>query len=187
MEKDGRTERSIVTSKDGIGCSKHYAQYGKQGYTGGLMAIWCTHSVCYGFHCIPKGEGRNDVFSALFTRWKEPPKYVIYDFACALAPYCWIREYEFFKNTIFLIDKFHAVGHTRCSRACFISNYEEWNAMLKEINSSAAECGNSALLRIRKTMRYLSQERSILYVWLFLAIWNRIQRQKLSGGKQTFA
>ena len=25
--------------------------------TGGIMCVWCTHSVCYGFHCIPLGEG----------------------------------------------------------------------------------------------------------------------------------
>ena len=43
------------------------------------MAAWCLHSVCIGFHCIPKGEGRNNVFSAIFTRWERAPKVVIYD------------------------------------------------------------------------------------------------------------
>ena len=80
----------------GIGCNKFYEAYGKKGLTGGLMAAWCPHLVCLGFHCIPKGEGRNDVFSALFTRWRSPPEIVIYDFACALGPYCMLREPAFF-------------------------------------------------------------------------------------------
>ncbi|KAJ7065152.1 hypothetical protein B0H15DRAFT_794587 [Mycena belliarum] len=60
--------------KRGAKCSKFYSQYGEKKLTGGIMCVWCTHSVCYGFHCIPRGEGRNDVFSALVTRWKKAPK-----------------------------------------------------------------------------------------------------------------
>lgn len=140
------------------------------------MAIWCPHAICLGFHIIPKGEGRNDVFSALLTRWKKAPQFVIYDFACALAPYCWAREYEFFKDTVFLIDKFHALGHTRCSSACFLSNYCQFNTTLNSVNSSAAECGNSSLHKIRKSVRYLGQRRSIIFIRQFLAIWNRMHR-----------
>jgi hypothetical protein len=187
MPHDSRVERSVVTTRDGIGCPKHFAVYGKKGYTGGLMAIWCTHSVCLGFHCIPKGEGHNDVFSALFTRWPKAPRYIIYDFACALAPYCWIRELQYFKDTIFLIDDFHSVGHVWCSKACFLSTYAKWNPVLRQINSSAAECGNSSLLRVRKSMRYMSQDRCILFVHRFLAVWNRMQRRKLEkikGGRR---
>ena len=76
------------------------------------MGAWCTHSICYGFHCIPKGEGQNDVFSAMITRWVKPPKRVIYDFACALRPYCMLREPDFFADTTFVIDSFHVKGHT---------------------------------------------------------------------------
>jgi hypothetical protein len=95
-----------------IGCEKFYEAYHTHGLTGGIMAAWCQHGVCLGFHCIPQGEGRNDVFSALYCYWETAPKYVIYDFACALAPYCMVREPTFFKDTIFLVDSFHAKGHT---------------------------------------------------------------------------
>lgn len=142
------------------------------------MGLWCKHSVCLGFHCIPKGEGRNDVFSALFTHWKTAPKIVIYDFSCALAPYCMLREAVFFRNTLFLIDWFHEEGHKRCSAACFLSTYAKHSSGLKDINTSAAECGNSGLLRIRKAMRYMSQRHSIVYIQRFLAIWNRIRRRE---------
>ena len=73
------------------GCQKYYSQYGENRLTGGIMAVWCTHSICYGFHCIPQAEGRNDVFSAIYTRWEKAPEVVVYDFACALQPYCMTR------------------------------------------------------------------------------------------------
>ncbi|KIK51512.1 hypothetical protein GYMLUDRAFT_181347, partial [Collybiopsis luxurians FD-317 M1] len=48
-------------------CRKYYKLYSQKCLTGGIMACWCSHSICYGFHCIPVGEGRNDVFSAIIT------------------------------------------------------------------------------------------------------------------------
>lgn len=165
---------------DGVGCPKHYQQYGVRGLTGGLMALWCTHSICYGFHCIPKGEGRNDVFSAIYTHWRTAPAYIVYDFACALAPYCMTREANFYADTQFLIDGFHGPGHIGCSAACFLSTYAATNEELKSINSSAAECGNGALTRIRTSLRYMSQRHAILYVKVFLAIWNRKKRLRMA-------
>ena len=143
------------------------------------MCVWCTHSVCYGFHCIPRGEGRNDVFSALITRWAKPPKRVVYDFACALGPYCMTREPDFFADTLFVIDRFHAKGHTKCSPAAFLSTYSDVDPRLDHINSSAAECGNSGLSRIRKSVSYMSQDHAITYTKCFLSIWNRLRVRSL--------
>jgi hypothetical protein len=179
LPHDNFVDRNIVSDLDGIGCPKHYQEYGTAGLTGGLMALWCTHSVCLGFHFIPKGEGRNDVFSALLCHWEVAPKVVVYDFACALAPYCMTREPGFFKDTLFVIDDFHASGHNKCSAACFLKNYTAHSPRYREINTSAAECGNSSILRIRKSLRYLSQTHSIVYVRTFLAVWNRIRRLKM--------
>ena len=145
------------------------------------MCVWCTHSVCYGFHCIPRGEGRNDVFSALVTRWAKAPKHVVYDFACALGPYCMTREPDFFADTLFLIDGFHAKGHTKCSPAAFLSTYSDINPRLDQINSSAGECGNGGLARIRKSVSYMSQDRAILFTKVFLSIWNRHRIRRLQG------
>ena len=141
------------------------------------MAAWCPHLVCLGFHCIPKGEGRNDVFSALFSHWERAPEIIVYDFACALAPYCMSREPEFFKNTRFLIDNFHAGGHTRCSEACFLKSYRRTDT-LAHINSSAAECGNSGLSKIRRSLHYMSQRHAVIYALVHLATWNRSRRLK---------
>jgi hypothetical protein len=163
----------------GAKCSKYYSQYGEQRLTGGIMCAWCTHSICYGFHCIPRGEGRNDVFSAMITRWPKAPKRVIYDFACALGPYCMTREADFFADTLFVIDAFHAKGHTKCAPAAFLSSYANIDPRLARINSSAAECGNGGISRIRKSVSYMSQERAILYRKVFLSIWNRLRIRKL--------
>ncbi|KZW01031.1 hypothetical protein EXIGLDRAFT_603345, partial [Exidia glandulosa HHB12029] len=180
LPSDCAVDRATVTDSGGtIGCNKFYQMYGKKGLTGGLMVAWCTHSVCIGFHCIPKGEGRNDVFSALFTHWRIAPRYVIYDFACALAPYCMLREPVFFDDTVFLIDCFHSEGHTRCSPACFIRAYKEWNAKLASINSSAGECGNAGVAKIRRPISYMSQRHAVIFSYVFLAIWNRLRRREM--------
>ncbi|KAF6758359.1 hypothetical protein DFP72DRAFT_807868 [Ephemerocybe angulata] len=160
-------------------CGKYYTQYGERRLTGGIMVCWCSHSICYGFHCIPQSEGRDDVFSAMVTRWKVAPKRVVYDFACALGPYCLLREPMFFANTFFAIDIFHASGHTKCSPAAFLSEYMNVDTRLEYINSSAAECGNGALRRIRKSVSYMGQERAIIYTKVFLSVWNRMKMLRL--------
>ncbi|KAE9386932.1 hypothetical protein BT96DRAFT_960490 [Gymnopus androsaceus JB14] len=170
LKFDGKAD----VNKEQVNCRKFYKTYSQKRQTGGIMACWCTHSICYGFHIIPVGEGRNDVFSALITRWPKAPDRVVYDFACALGPYCWAREPDFFANTQFVIDGFHAAGHTKCSKAAFLKTYSEIDSSLNSINTSAAECGNSSLTRIRKPVSYMTQEHAVLYSWVFISIWNHL-------------
>jgi hypothetical protein len=105
-------QRQDLGESQGAKCSKYYSQYDEQHQTGGIMCAWCMHNICYEFHCILKGEGQNDVFPVMLTRWQKPPKHVIYDFSCALGPYYMLYELDFFADTQFLIDVFHATGHT---------------------------------------------------------------------------
>lgn len=166
-------------------CNKYYSQYGDGNkLTGGIMAAWCRHSVCYGYHCIPTAEGRNDVFSAMYTRWETPPKVVIYDFACSLGPYCLSREADFFADTLFVIDAFHAADHKRCTRAAMLTSYSALDPDLAKVNSSAAECGNGGLDKLRKSIKYMGQRRAIIYTRTYLCIWNRMvmrRRDKSQG------
>ena len=178
LKHDAKHESTI---NRGDKCSKYYSTYGQQRLTGGIMCAWCTHSICYGFHCIPQGEGRNDVFSAMITRWIVPPKTVVYDFACALGPYCMTREPKFFADTLFVVDGFHAKDHTKCSPAAFLSTYSDANPRLARINSSAAECGNNGITRIRKSVSYMTQPRAISYTKVFLSVWNRIKIRRMLG------
>lgn len=174
-------QRGEVAGSRGAKCSKYYSQYGEKRLTGGILATWCTHSICLGFHSIPKGEGRNDVFSAIYTHWPTAPKRIVYDFACALGPYCLIREADFFADTQFLIDEFHAKGHTKCSEQAFLSTYKSADPNLRAVNSSAAECGNSAIKRIRKSVSYMGQRTAIMYMKVFICVWNRLKKRKMSG------
>ena len=175
---EGKDTEVTGNFKDEGSCRKLYTTYGKKALTGGLMALWCPHLVCLGFHKIPVAEGRNDVFSAIYKYWEVAPKTVIYDFACQLGPYCMTREPEFFKDTLFAIDEMHANGHTHCSQACFVSNYMQVRSHLMPINSSAAECSNSGLSRIRKSISYMDQTHAVLYTYVYLSVWNRKRQLK---------
>ncbi|KAG1877514.1 hypothetical protein F4604DRAFT_1880424 [Suillus subluteus] len=126
-------------------CNKFYKTYSKNNLTGGILVLWCTHSVCLGFHSIPVAEGRNDVFSAIYTMFPVAPKVIIYDFA--------------FFHMRFLIDEMHAHDHTRCGKACFASNAMQFDD---------PECENKGIKRIRK-----SYTKVFLDIWNRNAI-NRI-------------
>ncbi|KAJ7699690.1 hypothetical protein B0H16DRAFT_1668786 [Mycena metata] len=165
--------RPDPSGKCGAVCSKYYSQYGERHLTGGITCVWCTDNICYGFHCIPKGESRNDIFSTLITRWERAPKQVIYDFACALGPHCMTHGPEFFHGTQFLFDDFHAVGHSKGAPAAFLKTYCAIDPRLRHINSSAGECRNIGISRIRKSVSYMAQDRAIVYMKVFLSIWNR--------------
>ena len=154
-------------------CGKYYNTYKKPGLVGGLMVLWCRHSICVGFHIIPACEGWNDVFSALYTHWPTAPKVVIYDFACQLAPYSLLREPQFFRNTRFLVDQFHASGHTKCSKASSSTYAMQFDPALQVINTSAAEVGNSGAAKIRKSISYMTQRHAIQYTKVYMDVVNR--------------
>ncbi|KAL9931788.1 hypothetical protein V8E36_009338 [Tilletia maclaganii] len=160
-------------------CKKYFADYVSQRQTGGIMALWCRHLICVGFHIIPRCEGRNDVFSAIFTRWPTPPTTIIYDFACQLAPYCLAREPMFFKDVLFVVDQMHQHGHSTCTTSSFLSTYMPTNPELQHVNSSAAECGNAGFSRIRKSVSYCAQEHAVLLIKQFLSVWNRRRMLKM--------
>ncbi|KAH6873534.1 hypothetical protein BKA70DRAFT_1129979, partial [Coprinopsis sp. MPI-PUGE-AT-0042] len=172
------------SNKRGDRCGKYYALYGEQRLTGGIMVAWCTHSICYGFHCIAASEGRDDVFSAILTHWPEAPERIVYDFACALGPYSLLCEPEFFGKTFFAVDHFHSAGHTKCSHAAFLSEYANVDPRLVPINSSAAECGNGGLNRIRKSVSYMSQLRAIIYTKVFVAKYAALYQSDDGGHQQ---
>lgn len=60
---------------------------------------------------MPSSEGRNDPFSVLKTFLAEPPEVVMYDFCCSLEEYASNRDPWWFKDTLFVIDRFHWRNH----------------------------------------------------------------------------
>ncbi|KAK0542312.1 hypothetical protein OC845_006684, partial [Tilletia horrida] len=161
-------------------CNKFYSDYVKPRRTGGVMAIWCRHAIAMGFHCIPAAEGRDDVFSALFSYWPTPPRVVVYDFACQLASYCLAREPAFFADTLFVVDELHQHGHSQCTPSSWLSTYMANNPDLRHLNSSAAECGNAGLSRIKKSVAYATAPHAIAITRHFLSLWNRRKIVELS-------
>lgn len=180
---EGRDNDTEVDSAETGTCKKYYSTYKKQTLTGGLMAIWCKHNICLGFHKIPKAEGRNDVFSGLYVYFQKAPEVVIYDFACQLGAYSMSREPEFFKDTCFVIDEMHAKGHSSCSQASFSSNYMQCSPRLQGVNTSTAECSNSGLSRIRKSVHYMNQKHAILLTYVYICIWNRRRERDFQKSK----
>ena len=89
--------------------------------------------------CTPTYEGWNDVFSALYMHWPTAPKVVVYDFACQLAPYSLLWEPQFFCNTQFLVNQFHASGHTKCSKASSLTYAMQFDPNLQVINTWFSE------------------------------------------------
>ena len=165
--------QGLSECKTGDVCGKYYDTYKKQGLVGGLMILWCCHLICVRFHIIPICEGRDDVFSALYTQWPTAPKIVVYDFTCQLAPYCLLREPQFFRDTRFLVDQFHASGHTKCSRASSSTYVMQFDLNLQVINTSAVEVGNSGAAKIQKSVSYMTQWHAIQYTKVYMDITNR--------------
>ncbi|GAA94394.1 hypothetical protein E5Q_01045, partial [Mixia osmundae IAM 14324] len=167
-------------------CQKFYDEYRKAGLTGGMLLVWCNHLVCYGFHFIETSEGRNDIFTALYCFFRRAPRVVVYDFACALGPYCMQREPDYFKKTLFLIDELHAKSHTKCTSNAFVSKYMAHHKEVRHINTSAAEVANACLKRIRTSVSYSNERNAIALARIFVLTWN-CQRQRHNANNTTRA
>ena len=57
------------------------------------------------------------VFETLYTRFEEPPDYLVMDNGCNLHNYILSREPVHFKSMHMYIDRLHFKGHTGCCPA----------------------------------------------------------------------
>ena len=85
--KSGNTEPNIQ-------CVKHFKQQFDK--PGTMIFRCCLHGVCLGHSQFCKGEGLNDVFSAIFCFYpvEEWPDVGVYDFMCACLGYMMRRSYD---------------------------------------------------------------------------------------------
>ena len=135
---------------------------------GGIFTWFCKHMVCYAFFLIHGAEGRNQPFSFLTTHFQRAPRVVMYEFACALQEYCLNREPAFFRDTRFLVDKFHWYNHQACARSYNANLYDDASFL----NTQIAEQCNSALIKIRASIGQMTQAHFMFTVRLFLDVWN---------------
>jgi hypothetical protein len=183
VKETGQAAVPNARSADTTPCNKLFSTFRK--LTGGVMLGWCRHRICIGFHVIKDGEGRNDVFSAIYSRWTKAPRTVIYDFACQLHTYNVVREPTFFADTVHLIDQCHEANHTACSEAHMLSVYKKTgNRRFHLINDSAAEVGNQGVDKLKPSARYMTLGRFMDTTKVHLEIQNRIRIRKLARHEQ---
>ena len=97
-------------------CNKDYKEAGR--YGAGMALFWCgRHRECIGWILLQNGESLEIIYSALVTRFRRLPKFVIYDNGCNLYEYCANRAPHLFADTIILSDGFHWANHHNCSRS----------------------------------------------------------------------
>jgi len=139
------------------------------GRTGGVFSFFCLkHGFCYGFHVMPFSEGRNDPFSVLKTYLRKAPKIIVYDFACSLEEYCLNRDPDWFRDTLFVIDRFHWKNHYGCPKAFNMSNYTG----LYGKNSSICEQYHAYLSRFRAAASGMKLANFVRWLRLWVDLWN---------------
>ena len=67
-------------------CTKIYPKH--QLLSPGLLALVCIHRICYGFEILESKESTTNVLRLLLTRFKDPPRNIIYDNARNLHNTC---------------------------------------------------------------------------------------------------
>ena len=126
------------------------------------------------------------------------PKIVIYDNACNLQNYCLNRDPLFFKNTLFLVDRFHWKKLYRLVRivqhyyplqylmrssfliylACAATYNTRMYTHLKYLNTEINEQQNAAVKRLKNQVSYMTAEHFISHCDLFFFNQN-IKKKKL--------
>lgn len=164
-----KTIRSKGPDEINGSCRKNFKP--KKRLTAGIMAFWCPHGHCCGFHIIGRSEGLRDVYAAVRSHWHQAPEVIIYDLSCALEKYCLTRDPEWFSETLFIVDDFHWKGHV-CEEKYRLRAFTHSRPELATVRTTLAEVGNCTLDRIAKTVRYMSHERAFLLLRAFLGLRN---------------
>ena len=167
-------ERKIEEEQDGERCSKSFVEFSQ--YTGGVFLVRCLeHSIALGFHIIPKGEGRNDAFSAVYTHWTEAPTVMSGDWNCQFQPYAMKREPAFFERTLISVDATHCKTHTQCSDAfdgALIKQYGD-PSLTANWNDQGVEQRNRVLQAMKNVSKNMSLEQFMIEFRLKLEMDNR--------------
>lgn len=175
-----RASPAVAPPQQGSGAACTHAFHASGQRTGGVFTWFCEHGICYGFYIIRNAEGRNEAYSFLTCFFKQAPSVIIYDFACSLQEYCLNRAPTFFKNTLFLVDKFHWTNHKACSHGYCMELYDSWRA----INSQIAEQCNSALGKIKSALSMMRQNNYMTWLRMYLHAWNERKTKVVQANEQ---
>jgi len=134
----------------------------------GVFTLFCGHGICYGFQIMDHSESPNVPFTILRTKFESIPQLVVYDNACRLHTYALRRDPQLFRDTKFLIDRFHWPNHTNCPAVYCLNSYPD----LSSLNSQVTEQTNSSLSRIRTQLAYMTLDNFIIHARLYLFLRN---------------
>ena len=96
------------------------------------------------------------------------------------------RHVNFWKDTVFLIDRLHQQNHNTCSESFKLQNYlASGHKSFHFLNGSAAESGNAGLSKLKRSLRYMSKKLFMAICTVQLEVQNtlRIQKLKRDTGK----
>lgn len=99
----------------------------------------------------------------------------IYDFACNALEYCLNREPVMFRNTRFVVDRFHYKYNHKCSELFKMDRYQQ----LDGVNSSFMESVNSFIYAFRPQLSQMGQHSYMNYLRATLLIRNKSRNEKL--------
>ncbi|KAI6659973.1 hypothetical protein LOD99_14314 [Oopsacas minuta] len=103
------------------------------------------------------------------TIFREQPKVIIYDNACNLHKTCMKRDPKVFRNTTFLIDRFHSTNH-KCNPSYSLRSIQ--TDEMKKLNSQICEQLFSSLRRIATQIAYMRIDNVFFTTRYFLACLN---------------
>ncbi|XP_070537887.1 uncharacterized protein [Ptychodera flava] len=157
-------------------CNKFYK--GHPSLSPGIFTMYCKHKVCLGFQVMKHHESPALPFKIIRQRFQTAPKIIIYDNACKLHQYCLNREPDFFKHTMFLVDRLHWCNHTGCSSGYNMDTYKS-NKEIMKLNSQICEQTNASISRIKAQLSYMLPDNFIFHAALFLCLANKNVKDSL--------
>lgn len=122
-------------------------------------------------------DSLNVPFTIFRTRFSKAPETIVYDNCCNLHSYCLNRDPVFFKETKFVVDRFHWKNHTGCCVAYNISKYPKFQS----VNSQVNEQQNSTIKRLRLQLSYMGPENFMRHCKFFLWFRNYTTVDRITG------
>lgn len=135
-------------------CTKNYNA--KKDMTGAFIIARCPHRIAVWTHICRSAESVDDIASGVMCTLPTAPSKMLYDNACGLADSCWVREYDYWEDTVFNNDENHAKCH-KCGKFFSCKASKDSSDLLAHLNDNAAEQGNKLLLTIRMASTFMSK------------------------------
>ena len=151
--------------------------YGHPTLTPGIFTLYCQDGVCYGFEVLRSCKSPRHPFQLFTTRFNSPPSVIVYDNACQLHICALNREPQWFKRTLFVVDRFHWHGHVH-GVFKWLQHRHVYHTH-KDLNSQVNEQANAGLQHIKSQLAYMTFDNFVFHLYLFLCLKNKDAQHKI--------